>query len=122
MRVESRIVARQRLIELLDRHAPWAPLPLTPHLVAWQADDEEPLWTALEEEAGRKLPPPFFCMLPPRLSRGRSTYAASAWWTRGAAPALSRRPHCAAARPPHWLSTWTRSRARQPMSSDGATA
>jgi predicted nicotinamide N-methyase len=50
------------LFALLDAHAPWGPTPLTPALAAWRADDELPLWQALEAAAGRPLPPPFFCV------------------------------------------------------------
>lgn len=50
------------LAGLLDRHAPFGPLPLVPRLSAWQAPDELSLWQALEEQTGRSLDPPFFCV------------------------------------------------------------
>lgn len=52
----------ERLSALLHEHAPPRPVPLAPHLLAWWADDELPLWMALEEELGRPLGPPFFCV------------------------------------------------------------
>lgn len=51
-----------RLGELLDRHAPMRAVPLVPDLTAWCADDELPLWSALEEELGCRLAAPFFCV------------------------------------------------------------
>lgn len=51
-----------RLGELLDVHAPMRPVPLAPDLMAWCADDEFPLWSALEQELGRVLAAPFFCV------------------------------------------------------------
>jgi predicted nicotinamide N-methyase len=51
-----------RLAALLDAHAPYGPLPAVPALSAWQARDELALWAALENEDGKELPPPFFCV------------------------------------------------------------
>lgn len=58
----SDLLAEPRLFELLDAHARWRPVALVPTLSAWQADSELPLWQALEEMVGRRLPPPFFCV------------------------------------------------------------
>jgi predicted nicotinamide N-methyase len=51
-----------RLFELLEAHAAWRPTSLVPELWAWQADDELPLWLALESEMGAAIPPPFFAV------------------------------------------------------------
>lgn len=51
-----------RLRALLEEHAPARALPLLPHLSAWWADDELPLWSALEDELGGAIGAPFFCM------------------------------------------------------------
>lgn len=52
----------ERLGVLLDTHARPRPVPLAPDVVAWWADDELPLWMALEEELARPIGPPFFCV------------------------------------------------------------
>jgi predicted nicotinamide N-methyase len=57
---------RRRLAALLDQHAAPRPVPLVPELLAWWAEDELPLWQALEEEEGVMLPAPFFCVPWPR--------------------------------------------------------
>lgn len=51
-----------RLFALLDQHAPWRPTSLVPSLSAWHADDELPLWQALEAELSKKIDPPFFAV------------------------------------------------------------
>lgn len=51
-----------RLFALLDEHAPWRPTSLVPSLSAWHADDELPLWHALETTLARKIDPPFFAV------------------------------------------------------------
>jgi len=51
-----------RLRALLERHAPLAPVPLVPTLRAYRADDELPLWEALEAACGRRLEAPFFAV------------------------------------------------------------
>jgi predicted nicotinamide N-methyase len=50
---------------LLDLHAPARPVPLAPAIVAWQAEDELPLWRALEEALGVVVGPPFFALVWP---------------------------------------------------------
>jgi predicted nicotinamide N-methyase len=52
----------ERLVALLDEHAPMRAVPLCPELAVWTADDELPLWQALEEELGETIGAPFFCM------------------------------------------------------------
>lgn len=47
---------------LLEQHAPARPVPLVPELLAWWADDELPLWSALEDAAGVSVEAPFFCV------------------------------------------------------------
>lgn len=47
---------------LLDEHAPWRPTSLVPSLSAWHADDELPLWQALEAATSTKIDPPFFAV------------------------------------------------------------
>lgn len=49
-----------RLRALLDEHAPARALPRLPDLVAWWAEDELPLWSALEAELGHPVGAPFF--------------------------------------------------------------
>lgn len=51
-----------RLFALLDEHAPWRPTSLVPSLSAWHADDELPLWSALEAAVGERVAPPFFAV------------------------------------------------------------
>lgn len=51
-----------QLIALLDEHAPWRPLPACPPMHAWQADEEVPLWQAMERLAGAAVPPPMFAL------------------------------------------------------------
>lgn len=51
-----------RLRVLLEEHAPARPLPLLPHLRAWWAEDELPLWSALEQVLGHPIGAPFFCV------------------------------------------------------------
>lgn len=51
-----------RLRALLEEHAPARALPLLPHLRAWWAEDELPLWLALEAELGYAIGAPFFCV------------------------------------------------------------
>ncbi len=53
------------LAALLDAHAPARPVPLCPVISAWACDDELPLWTALEEATGERLPAPFFGLVWP---------------------------------------------------------
>jgi predicted nicotinamide N-methyase len=50
------------LVALFDEHAPWRPLPLCPELSLWQADDELPLWQALEAHSGGRVGVPYFCV------------------------------------------------------------
>lgn len=52
----------ETVVALLDAHAPWQPLSLCPSLSAWQAQDELPLWEALEAAAGTQVPPPMFAL------------------------------------------------------------
>lgn len=47
---------------LLSRFAPLTPVPLRPDLRAFCADDELPLWEALEAACGRRLEAPFFAV------------------------------------------------------------
>ena len=47
---------------LLARHAPLRRVPLVPALRAFAADDELPLWLALEQHCGRQLGAPFFAV------------------------------------------------------------
>jgi predicted nicotinamide N-methyase len=48
---------------LLDEHAPMKPCALVPEISAWHADDELPLWLALENALLTKLASaPFFCV------------------------------------------------------------
>lgn len=51
-----------RFFALLDEHAPWRPTSLVPSFGAWHADDELPLWQALEAALARKIDPPFFAV------------------------------------------------------------
>jgi len=50
------------LAALLAQHAPLRPVPLVPSLRAFFADDELPLWQALEEAAGVRVSAPFFAV------------------------------------------------------------
>jgi predicted nicotinamide N-methyase len=50
------------LAALLSRFAPLTPVPLVPALRAFCADDELPLWEALETATGRRLEAPFFAV------------------------------------------------------------
>lgn len=50
------------LERLLEVHAPFRPLPFVPELACWHADNELPLWEALESAAGCEVPPPFFAL------------------------------------------------------------
>ena len=50
------------LAALLARHAPLRPVPLVPSLRAFFADDELPLWQALEEAVGARVSAPFFAV------------------------------------------------------------
>lgn len=50
------------LWRLLQRHAPLRPVPLAPHLRAFHADDELPLWQALEDVVGDRIAAPFFAV------------------------------------------------------------
>ncbi|MDP2340661.1 MAG: methyltransferase domain-containing protein [Deltaproteobacteria bacterium] len=52
----------QTLHALLLRHAPLRPTALVPALRAFHADDELPLWLALEEACGAQLSAPFFAV------------------------------------------------------------
>lgn len=56
------MLAADVLLPLLDRHAPWRPCSRAPALCAWQADDEIPLWQALEHAAGQPLGVPYFAI------------------------------------------------------------
>ena len=51
-----------RLFELLDTHAPFAPVPGLPALSTWSTDDELPLWQALERETGAPVGVPYFAI------------------------------------------------------------
>lgn len=51
-----------RLAALLHRFAPLAPVPLVPDLRAFCAEDELPLWEALEAASGARLDAPFFAV------------------------------------------------------------
>lgn len=55
-------ISDEKLASILDVHAPWRSLAVVPQLSAWHADDELALWQALEQEAGRKLDAPFYCV------------------------------------------------------------
>lgn len=55
-------LSRATLAALLDAHARFAPVELAPSLSAWCADEEVPLWAALEEAAGERLGAPFFAV------------------------------------------------------------
>lgn len=50
------------LLALLSRHAPLRPVPLAPGVRAFCADDELPLWVALEEACGQRVDAPFFAV------------------------------------------------------------
>lgn len=52
----------ERLRGLLARHAPLRPVPLRADLLAFCADDELPLWEALEAACGVRLEAPFFAV------------------------------------------------------------
>jgi predicted nicotinamide N-methyase len=52
----------ERLLALLSRWAPLRPVPLRPDLQAFCADDELPLWEALEAACGVRLEAPFFAV------------------------------------------------------------
>lgn len=56
------VLPAARLAALLDTHAAYGPVPLVPTLSAWRADDELPLWGALEEACGQRLGAPFFAV------------------------------------------------------------
>ena len=47
---------------LLAAHAPWRPVPLVPGLRCFCADDELPLWQAVEAALGRRVPAPFWAV------------------------------------------------------------
>jgi predicted nicotinamide N-methyase len=49
-----------RVASLLDAHAPFEPVELSPSISAWSARDAIPLWSAIEAEVGREVGPPFF--------------------------------------------------------------
>ncbi len=50
------------LAPLLAAHAPLQPTPLCPELQAFSADDELPLWMALEAAVGHQVDAPFFAV------------------------------------------------------------
>lgn len=52
----------EALQAVLSRFAPLSPVPLRPDLRAFCADDELPLWEALEAACGRRLEAPFFAV------------------------------------------------------------
>jgi predicted nicotinamide N-methyase len=49
------------VVALLDAHCVWRACPAVPRIAAWFADDEIPLWQALEREAGAPVAVPYFC-------------------------------------------------------------
>ncbi len=51
-----------RVASLLDAHAPFEPVELSPSISAWNARDAIPLWNAIEAEVGCEVGPPFFAM------------------------------------------------------------
>jgi predicted nicotinamide N-methyase len=53
---------RALLAPLLAAHAPLRPTPLCPELLAFAADDELPLWLALEAAVGHHVDAPFFAV------------------------------------------------------------
>jgi predicted nicotinamide N-methyase len=58
-------LSRERFSALLQQHAPLRAVPLlssSSSLSCFHADDELPLWQALEAEAGHALPPPFYAV------------------------------------------------------------
>jgi predicted nicotinamide N-methyase len=50
------------LAPLLRDHAPWRAVPLVPALRAPAADDELPLWQAVEAAIGHRVPAPFWAV------------------------------------------------------------
>jgi predicted nicotinamide N-methyase len=56
------VIDDQILRALLERHAPLRPTVLVPDLRAFHADDELPLWLALEEACGTRVGAPFFAI------------------------------------------------------------
>ncbi len=55
-------ISTARIASLLDAHAAFAPVELVPSLSAWWAEDELPVWQALEAELGRRVEPPFYAV------------------------------------------------------------
>jgi predicted nicotinamide N-methyase len=55
-------IDRETLRGLLERHAPLRPVEIAPELFTWHAEDELPLWEALEQAAAEPLEPPFFAV------------------------------------------------------------
>jgi predicted nicotinamide N-methyase len=49
-----------RVASLLDAHAAFESIELVPSIRAWRAEDEIPLWSALEAEVGHELGPPYY--------------------------------------------------------------
>ncbi len=52
----------EALAALLDAHAPMRACALVPAVRAWHAEDEIPLWQALEAALGGPIGAPFFCV------------------------------------------------------------
>ncbi len=59
---ESTSALAALLAPLLTAHAPLRPTPLCPELRAFAADDELPLWMALEAAVGHRVDAPFFAV------------------------------------------------------------
>ena len=56
------MIDRATLASLLATHAPLSPVPACPSLRAFSADDELPLWLALESACGQRIDAPFFAV------------------------------------------------------------